>query len=314
MNSITLSTTQVNVSAQGGLLKIKLPMGRPGTGGVRGKVTAFSRASRKRLIELFASLNIDYTKPPKFITLTYPDEALPDDPSVYKKHLKAFQERLRRRFPEMSAIWRMEVEPRKSGKYVGREVPHYHLAAVNMPYLKFEEIRDMWKEVIGSPVNPRVRIEKCQNRRKAFAYISKYVAKMVDKVPDLEEVEEAPPAGFNEDGADENALSLSIAHNGTLGRWWGVFNRGFLPFGELIEGCYQIPAEVFYAFRRDARKIYEEIGMIRYVDESGKLKRKSVCDKGFTLFVENSYRWLVLLGHYLNEFCTENGIEMSVSA
>ena len=298
---VSNSLSLVNVSAQGGLLKISLPKGRPGKGGKRGKVTKFSRASRKRMIEMFASFHYDYKNPPLFLTLTYPDDEIPDG-NEYSQ-LKAFLERIRRRYPETSGIWRKEVEKRKSGKFIGRSVPHFHVILFDIPSLKYQDVKLWWGEIIGTgSKHLQVKVEPCQNRRKAFAYVSKYVAKMTDDSG----VEPAPPTGFNEDGAGKNKVPLTIAHNGTLGRWWGVFNRDFLPFGELLEGTFQIPMEVFYAFRRDARKIFELIDSFGYIDESGKFKRQSVRDKGFTLFVDNPYRWVELLWHYLQQFCFAN--------
>jgi hypothetical protein len=63
-------------------------------GGIRGRVTGFSRASRRNLLRHFASVNRDAFRGSRgrmvFVTLTYPHE-YPEDPELCKKHLKAFR-------------------------------------------------------------------------------------------------------------------------------------------------------------------------------------------------------------------------------
>jgi hypothetical protein len=66
-----------------------------------------------------ASINWDRFQAKAFsVTLTYP-RSWPRDPATWKKDLDTFGKRLRRRYPTLSAVWRMEFQ--------GRGAPHFHL-------------------------------------------------------------------------------------------------------------------------------------------------------------------------------------------
>lgn len=101
-----------------GKVQHRHPQARRG-GGPRGKIKAFSRASRLRLLRLTASINWDRFQAKAFsMTLTYPG-SWPKDPATWKKDLDTFGKRLRRRYPTLSAVWRMEFQERGA--------PHFHL-------------------------------------------------------------------------------------------------------------------------------------------------------------------------------------------
>lgn len=193
-----------HVEAQGNLLAIKgsfSALGKMG-GGRRGIVTSFSQQSRLRMLRKVARLAPGRVV---FVTLTYPQRF----PSALdsKKHLRAFLERIRRRFPQSSAIWRLE--------YQQRGAPHFHLMFFDLGFLPFAELRRMWSEIINAYVDdtlPRVRIELVRSRRGIMFYVAKYCAKV----------------------ADDLSGSAFFILNTYLhaGRWWGVFNKFQLPFAE----------------------------------------------------------------------------------
>jgi hypothetical protein len=68
-------------------------------GGIREKVSGFSKASRRTLLRRLASINRNAFKTFRgrmtFVTLTYPGE-YPQDPELCKRHLKALRKRLQR--------------------------------------------------------------------------------------------------------------------------------------------------------------------------------------------------------------------------
>lgn len=190
-------SVNVAIEAQGNLLAVAVKYKvRPPGGGQRGKVTVFSAGSRRRLLQKTARLEIEKAV---FITLTYP-QRFPSG-SDAKKHLRALFERLRRRYPKSSAMWRLE--------YQKRGAPHFHLIFFNLPFLPFKTLRTWWSEIISDYVDddqPFVRIELIRSARGAMYYVSKYVAKVTD------------------DGLF-NILTYPHA-----GRWWGVFNKDYLPW------------------------------------------------------------------------------------
>jgi hypothetical protein len=222
---------KVKLEAQGSLLALAVDWkakGRAG-GGIRGDVLTFSRQSRLRLLRKIARVNADKAV---FVTLTYPAR-FPSDQRA-KEHLRAFLEKIRRRYPMAAAYWR--IEPQKRG------APHFHLLFFNLPFVPFSTLRQWWAHTIAAFVDehlPRVRIERVRSQNGVMYYAAKYCAKV-------------------DDGGGVN-LSLSTAHICTLlmmtapgssvwsrafashmygvlvaslrtGRVWGVFNRDAVPY------------------------------------------------------------------------------------
>lgn len=177
----------VYVCAQGNKFKVKVcAKSIMKGGGGRGAVHGFSRESRRRLLEKVAE--IDFKAMTKrtaaiFITLTYPAQW--PDMKTSKRHLKAFLERIDRRFDifndkgektrGVTGIWRVD--------YQKRGAPHYHFVFWNLPFWHKEEVERIWQEIIGA--RAFTRIEMVDSYKKALHYVAKviaYVAKE-DKKP-----------------------------------------------------------------------------------------------------------------------------------
>ena len=231
--------------AQGHYVQIKWSIGSLSQRVIRatrGAVTAFSRKSRKRLLELCARLDLAQIvrgMPVIFITLTYAAQFPSTEQS--KQHLRAFLERIRRFAPDASGIWRIE--------YQERGAPHYHLILFNLPFLPKRELTAMWGEIVGLqfwdfskelPRPPMTRIEAIRSPRKAMAYVSKYVAK-----------------SDGDSGSDSGFNDVPYLH---AGRWWGVFNREKLQFAAASNIVLTLPVEqleqVLFQFRRLMAKKY----------------------------------------------------------
>lgn len=193
-----------HVEAQGNLIAIKgsySALAKSG-GGKRGIVTEFSAQSRLRMLRKLARIAPTRVV---FVTLTYP-ERFPSTTRA-KGHLRAFLERIRRRYPHASAFWRLE--------YQERGAPHFHLLFFELPFVPWSELRRWWAEIITAYVDgflPRVRIEKINSRRGAFYYCAKYTAKMA--------------------GTTSGSAFFILDAYLHVGRFWGVFNRGVLPYAE----------------------------------------------------------------------------------
>lgn len=188
----------------------------------RGKVSVFSRKSRRRLLEKL-SRTATTKRPRIFLTLTYPSNMI--DPKIGKQHLRAFLERVRRAYPKASAFWRLEFQ--------ARGAVHFHLLFFNLPYWNASNIRVAWGECIGEE-NPRIKIEVCRSRRKSTYYVSKYMAKP----------------------SNDGSVSLSIVPYLHVGRHWGVFNTGRIPMAVLhfIE-VFRNP-KAFWDLRRAIDRFY----------------------------------------------------------
>ena len=181
----------------------------PGCGvSYRGTVDGLSRSSRKRLFDLFATLDLSGHKV-VFVTLTYP-EFFPSGIDS-KRNLKALLKRFKRRWPECSGVWRLELQQRGA--------PHYHLLLFNLPYVPHGTLREWWGDIIEYS-DPIVRIELVKDR-KIMVYLCKYVAKR-------EKTEDAEPSGPLCDTVKETKRGREHT-----GRMWGCYNRQHLPFAPL---------------------------------------------------------------------------------
>lgn len=168
--------------------------GRPGN---KGRVTGFSKDSRRYLMRECAKIDRRFL--PVMFTLTYADDSWMADPESWKRNdLRAFQMKLQRKYGEFAALWRLELKPRQTGERVGEVAPHFHLIVwldpANMDKKdKIERpellrMRDWVDEAWG---RGRTRVESIRSSRGTTAYISKYIAKA-----DTEEIVSAYPDGL----------------------------------------------------------------------------------------------------------------------
>jgi len=169
---------------------------RPVGGGGRSNVTAFSRASRKRMIELLCS--VSNLSDVYLLTLTYPGtwqpvgETRKRDASANtphglaqeKAHLDQFIKRMRRRWPNVAYIWRLE--PQKRG------APHYHLLIWNIASGKRKLMRWVtaaWRMIAHSKDEYQgkyaTRVDRINNFRHGMHYVSKYVGKVSEEPDNL---------------------------------------------------------------------------------------------------------------------------------
>jgi len=214
--------TPSTIEFQGDVLRMKTTIAdTPYTPkSIRGKVTLFSRKSRLRLLEFLARTS-DTKNPRIFLTLTYPSNMT--EAETGKQHLRAFLERVRRKFPKASAIWRIE--------YQKRGAVHFHLLFFNLPYWKADKIRIAWGECIGEE-NPRIEIKTCRSRRESTYYVSKYLAKCSPQ-------------------ADVSLSNLPYSH---AGQHWGYFNRDAIPMAELFIFEVLGSIKAFWDMRRAIRR------------------------------------------------------------
>lgn len=210
----------MTLAVGGSLLKIQAAAGRPWTcgGSKRGKVTTFSKDSRRRLLDLLSSINRERVRRlPLFVTLTYP-AIYPDDGQKVKTHLDTFLKRLKRAAPSASAIWRLE--------YQKRGAPHFHLLVFGVPYLPHRVVALWWYAIVGSGdirhLGAGVEVRQVRSWRGVMSYAGKYMAKASG--PDVQ------PG---------------------CGRFWGVMNRDALPIELLV---VPLTFQAFFRGRRSAMR------------------------------------------------------------
>lgn len=196
------------IEKQGSLLSMRdlsLDVLQPSKPTKRGKVTDFSNASRRRLLELTARLNVDDVRC-VFLTLTFSGFPHPD---LAKSAFRRFLKRVHRKFPQCSGLWRVEMQQRGS--------PHFHLILFDFPFWNQADIQTAWTACTKEEKS-FVWVTLMKNKRHVMTYVSKYVAKKpsLDKASYL--------TATDTQGIDHVEK--------WLGRHWGVFNAELLPFAK----------------------------------------------------------------------------------
>lgn len=146
---------------------------------IRSQIKGFSAASRKRLLRIFSMLQFSEYADSCFVTLTYHYGHLKTKNSpVY--HLNHFLTLVRQRFRSVHYIWRIELQKRGA--------PHFHIIFLNWssaPLCTRPDFHNFIRHAWHNIADPRsiahstygVKIENLDNFKKAFCYLSKYVAK-----------------------------------------------------------------------------------------------------------------------------------------
>jgi hypothetical protein len=277
--------------------------------GVRGAIYTFSRASRKRLLELCARFEAKLKA--LFLTFTYRQNM--QDHVAAKRHLDLLLRWLKRKHSESAILWRME--------YQERGAIHFHLLVFDKSFIPASDLTQYWQKITGDDSYPDV--ELVRSRRKAIAYVSKYLGKLPDQRGQGNG--DAPPAAFfSEDGAatalpasdspallNDGGTPLGLDHSTYseissstfpadevaptfIGRYWGVVNRDKLPFADKVVREYSGSARPFLDFRRYARQF---LNAPKRVSNRPALRRRRAFKMrssplGFTLFVDDIAGWL----------------------
>jgi hypothetical protein len=202
------------LEAQGRLVKLSKRQGERADAtptAKRGKVTGFSRKSRKRVLDLFARMDFDATRV-TFLTLTFRNHiSFSDAWQVMRRFLM----RLTRKHPGCACVWKKELQQRGT--------IHYHMIAFGMPYYPQDALQRVWTDCTNEDLSI-VDVRLVRSAKQLISYVGKYVAKvqMYDAATSLD----IQPY-LHADGSD------------STGRWWGIHNRDALPYAT----HYQIPLD-----------------------------------------------------------------------
>jgi hypothetical protein len=144
-------------------------------GGCRGEVRGFSRRSRKRLLDWLNSIPRSQTQGGLFITLTYHlkwGETFED----WKRDLDTFFKRLRRKFPKVIAVWKLELQKRGA--------PHFHLLVFGVPFIAHQWLASAWNEIVD-PGNAAHLAAGTEVRSiRSFGGVIHYAVKYISKIDD----------------------------------------------------------------------------------------------------------------------------------
>lgn len=105
-------------------------------GGVRGRCKGFTFGSRRRMLDRLNQVSTAADLP-DFVACTLPDDCFQDSLSEFAKtaklHLQVLLKRIVRVVPTACGFWRIEWQKRKSGLYVGKLFPHFHMLMWGLP-------------------------------------------------------------------------------------------------------------------------------------------------------------------------------------
>ena len=205
-------------------------------GGARGGITGFSRQSRRRLMNLLNTVTQKaWRNQAKMVTLTYHKNQR--DHAEAKYHLKRFLQEIKRYDSNYSGVWKLE--------YQERGAIHFHVLLFG-PFLDHSYVSQLWTR-IAEPGNHSHRsagteIRSVRNARNCAAYFSKYFSKIIEPRRDTPGEPRDQTRGLYDDGTTDYR-----------GRFWGVFNRRYLPVGSatslVMSGAAASKATKFYSAR-----------------------------------------------------------------
>jgi hypothetical protein len=144
-----------------------------------------------------------------FITLTF-TEIVSNERA--KTVFKRFAMRLRRKFPDASAVWRMEFQERGA--------IHFHLLCFKLPFWLQSRLQVEW-EACTEEARSIANIKLVHGARSVMAYVSKYIAKVDNREPT---------------SLDDGSYQHGGEKTCTAGRFWGYINKELLPLGEVVAG------------------------------------------------------------------------------
>jgi len=157
---------------------------------------------------MIASINWGHVRKGVFITLTYPDEhadrAMGERSTDKYLFLRYIEKYLGK---EVGVIWRLEWEPRKSGKRKGKLTAHWHMIVFGTSYIPKDVVRSFWRCVLRADGPVVTWIDGIESGKKLARYVGKYCAKL----PDADVL--------------DNATYLN-----SFGRHWGINRRELVPW------------------------------------------------------------------------------------
>jgi DNA-directed RNA polymerase subunit RPC12/RpoP len=137
--------------------------------------------------------------------------------------------------------------------------PHLHLIVWGCGGITREWVLRAWREVTGRLETTQVDVDAVRDRRQALRYVARYSSR-------------------DERGRALDYVTYS-AESGSVGRFWGVFNRRGLPVAVKVEVLMECGA-AFYRLKRSARRVWRGVNRCGYC--------------GFRLFVGEAGVWAAL--------------------
>ncbi len=137
------------------------------------------------------------------------DEVCSLTPAERTNLRESFQYRMEAHLGEKGAcLWRVEWVKRRSGRYKGRIVQHFHLICAHVRFIHWWYIRKWWQECLGYSGPLQTMVKRVETPLQAALYLCKYMSKPVL--------------------LDYRAY---LRKGESIGRQWGVLRPKLLPCG-----------------------------------------------------------------------------------
>lgn len=191
LDNVLPLTSKFSVIVYNNLIKIKSGYCNPSNPGncknIERKIKTFSLNSRRNLSKHLCRIRFDQYRERFFATLTFHDN-YPNKRIVMKNLIDVYQKRLKRLFPELAFVWKLEFQKRGA--------PHLHYLLLFPQRLSYKDrsnlassIRDNWNELVSKKYKTyeclQVDIRQVGNNEKTASYIMKYVEKLDEEINDL---------------------------------------------------------------------------------------------------------------------------------
>jgi len=178
----------------------------------RGQIKGFTKGARLRMLRMIASINWGSVKHGVFITLTYPDEHADRSMGERNTDKYLFMRYIEKHLgKKVGVIWRLEWEPRKSGKRLGQLTAHWHLIVFGIKFIPKDVVRSFWQCVLRADGPVVTWIDGITTGKKLARYVGKYCSKL----------------------PEADVLDNSTYLN-SQGRHWGVMRRELVPFADRV--------------------------------------------------------------------------------
>ena len=163
-------------------------------GGIKQKITEFSRKSRRNFIKSLCKLMepIELWQDFTFADDIMTGQTIEQRKDTSNKVLNRFRRILKDKYPDLWAIYKREWQPRKSGNLSGEYVPHFHVFIAERNILDKKDYSSLALDLARiwvnctktTEYNKALRVAQhtrsyrlIKNQRHAIAYASKYVSK-----------------------------------------------------------------------------------------------------------------------------------------
>jgi len=169
---------------------------------------------------------IDWSRVPYgvFVTLTYPDDLWVRDYHQRtidrSRWIRDIEKHLDR---EVSILWRIEWQKRKSGKRKGQIAPHLHLMLLGVRFVAADVVRQCWRGVLLAVGPLATDVRGITGKEGCGRYLAKYISKAASL---------------------DNAAYLNRPW--MAGRNWGLTRPALVPWAD-VEHDREISEEEYHA-------------------------------------------------------------------